>query len=102
LVYTEDQSLTTEPNDLEHSTFGALTLDGIRVLLVDDEVDTTEVISYTLQESGAIVTSVGSVSEALLDFSQTQPDVIISDIAMPEKDGYSLIKQIRSTSHITR
>jgi signal transduction histidine kinase/ActR/RegA family two-component response regulator len=75
-----------------------LTLQGVRVLAVDDEVDNLELIAFILQEAGAVVTSLSSAKEALEVFEQTQPDVLVADIGMPEVDGYTLLRQIRTMS----
>ena len=71
-------------------------LEGIRVLVVDDEQDTLELIVFILQEYGAIVQAVTSATEALNILVNVQPDVLLSDIGMPEMDGYMFIQQIRS------
>jgi CheY-like chemotaxis protein len=71
-------------------------LTNLRILVVDDEVDAGELVAFVLEDSGAIVTVVASGSAALQAFSQSLPDLIISDIGMPEMDGYSLIRQIRT------
>lgn len=71
-------------------------LQHLRVLLVDDEADARDMIAFILQEAGATVTVAQSGLEALESFSQSQPDVVISDIGMPEMDGYMLIRQLRS------
>jgi CheY-like chemotaxis protein len=71
-------------------------LEGIRVLVVDDEKDTLELIVFILQEYGAIVQAVTSATEALNILVNVQPDVLLSDIGMPEMDGYMFIQQIRS------
>jgi PAS domain S-box-containing protein len=70
-------------------------LTGIKLLVVDDETDTLEFISFALRQYGAVVTTASSVSEALKELSQSKPDVLISDISMPEQDGYMLIQQVR-------
>ncbi|HEX8143001.1 MAG TPA: PAS domain S-box protein [Pyrinomonadaceae bacterium] len=70
-------------------------LDGLRVLVVDDEEDARELISTILEQRGAQVMSVPSACEALESLPRLQPDVIISDIEMPNEDGYTLIKKIR-------
>lgn len=70
-------------------------LDGVHVLLVDDEPDAREVVSTMLRRAGANVTSAGSVREALDLFERTRPSVLLSDIAMPERDGYDLIRLVR-------
>lgn len=76
----------------------SLPLRGLRVLLVDDDVDTIDLITFTLEQNHAIVTSVVSANEALNAFDQTEFDLLISDIGMPEIDGYTLMQQIRSRS----
>ena len=69
---------------------------GVRVLVVDDEMDTRDFISTVLQECQAEVKAVASVSEALQVIVEWKPNVLVSDIAMPEEDGYSLIRKVRS------
>ncbi|MFW6358920.1 MAG: PAS domain-containing protein, partial [Chroococcales cyanobacterium] len=70
-------------------------LRGIRILVVDDDADTRDYIFYLLQSYGAIVTAVSSGAEALTTITQFKPDVLISDIGMPDMDGYMLIEQVR-------
>jgi len=67
----------------------------VQVLVVDDEADTRELTAFVLEQVGAIVTAVPSAIEALEVFAQSQPDVLVSDIGMPEMDGYALMRQIR-------
>ncbi len=71
-------------------------LEGIRVLVVDDEVDTRELLVFILEEYGASVHAVASALEALDSFALSQPDILLSDIGMPEMDGYMIIRAIRS------
>lgn len=71
-------------------------LNGVRVLIVDDEAEAREYIIAVLQQCGAEVSAVASASEAIAAFSQLKPDVLVSDIGMPFEDGYSLIRQIRA------
>jgi PAS domain S-box-containing protein len=68
----------------------------VRVLVVDDEVDSREFITTVLEQSQAQVQAAASVQEALQIISQWKPDVIVSDIGMPQEDGYSLIRKVRS------
>jgi signal transduction histidine kinase len=75
---------------------GRLLLTGLRVLLVEDEVDTRELLTLVLTRQGAQVVGVGSASEALEKFEQQAPDVLISDIGLPGEDGFSLLRKIRS------
>jgi PAS domain S-box-containing protein len=71
-------------------------LDGMRVLVVDDEPDTRELLKAGLGQCGAEVTVTASASEALAAIELATPALIISDIGMPDVDGYELMRQIRS------
>jgi PAS domain S-box-containing protein len=70
-------------------------LKGLRVILLDDEKDTLELLAALLSQSGVEVKSQTNVRSALKAITQWKPDVIISDIAMPEEDGYSFIRKLR-------
>jgi CheY-like chemotaxis protein len=70
-------------------------LDGLKVLVVDDEPDTRELLKAGLGQCGAEVTTAGSAAEALAAISSGAPDLLISDIGMPEEDGYELIRRVR-------
>jgi CheY-like chemotaxis protein len=70
-------------------------LDGLRVLVVDDEPDTRELLKAGLGRCGAEVTAAGSAAEALAAISGGAPDLLISDIGMPDEDGYDLIRRVR-------
>ncbi|MDZ8189659.1 MAG: PAS domain S-box protein [Nostoc sp. ChiSLP02] len=70
-------------------------LNGLKVLLVDDERDTRELIAFILQQYGATVTQTASAVEALQVLPVLQPNLLLSDIGMPEVDGYMLMRQIR-------
>jgi signal transduction histidine kinase len=70
-------------------------LAGVYVLLVDDEPDAREMLSEVLRRHQARVTAVASARDALVELDRALPDVLISDIAMPEDDGYSLIRKVR-------
>jgi CheY-like chemotaxis protein len=70
-------------------------LHNVRVLLIDDERDTREIISRAFRDSGATVAVGASVEQALELFEKLNPDVMISDIGMPGQDGFDLIRQIR-------
>lgn len=70
-------------------------LQDIKVLVVDDEEDSLQFITFLLKQSGAIVTATFSASTALEALEQVKPDILISDIGMPNQDGYSLLRQIR-------
>jgi len=70
-------------------------LDGLRVMVVEDEADSREILSTVLREWGAEVTTVASAPEALSALASRAPDVLVSDIGMPGMDGYELIREVR-------
>jgi CheY-like chemotaxis protein len=76
-------------------------LGGVSVLVVDDEPDTSEVVAAQLQASGASVRTAASAAAALALIQQTRFDVLVSDIGMPDEDGYSLIRKVRVLSDST-
>jgi PAS domain S-box-containing protein len=80
----------------EISSVASTPLTGLRVLVVDDEADTRNFLSFMFEEYGAITTAVASVDEALAVLEQAKPDILISDIGMSEQDGYTLIRKLRS------
>jgi signal transduction histidine kinase/DNA-binding response OmpR family regulator len=69
---------------------------GMRVLVVDDDADTRGWLTAVLEDGGAAVTAVGSTQEALSALEQRPPHVLIADIAMPDEDGYALIRKVRA------
>jgi CheY-like chemotaxis protein len=71
-------------------------LDHVRVLVVEDDPDTLDLLKAVLDDSGADVITAASVQQALDTFEQWRPDVLVSDLAMPERDGYELIGEVRS------
>ena len=74
----------------------APSLEGVSVLVVDDDTDARHLIATLLEERGARVRAVGSSDEALAALASEQPDVLVSDIEMPGQDGYSLMRTIRA------
>jgi CheY-like chemotaxis protein len=72
------------------------TLEGVRVLVVDDDAGTRDLLSQALAASGARVTTADSAREAFELLSTQSADVLVSDIGMPEEDGFSLMRRIRS------
>ena len=74
----------------------ACSVKGIRVLVVEDDNDTRELLRILLQGDGAVVTAAASVQEALSAYDQSRPDVIVADIGMPEYNGYTLIGRVRA------
>ncbi len=73
-------------------------LEGVRVLLVDDDPDTRELLGFVLEKHGAVVCSSPSVANALRQLDEWNPHVLVSDIGMPDQDGYDLIRQVRARS----
>ena len=74
----------------------ALSLEGLRVLVVDDEADARELLTTILTQYGAEVTAVATAGEAIEAIEKSQLDVLVSDIGMPGEDGYTLIRKIRA------
>ena len=70
-------------------------LDGVHVLIVEDDTDSRNVLAVLLQRLGALVEAVASAKEAYDRIAHRRPDVLVSDIGMPEEDGYSLIRRLR-------
>ena len=71
-------------------------LDGVHVLVVDDDQDSRELLEAVLRRSGAEVRAVESARAALAELASFNPQLLLSDIAMPEEDGYALIRQVRA------
>jgi len=69
---------------------------GLRILFVEDDTETQEIVRLALEESGAIVSAAVSMREALDRIDAFRPDLILSDIGLPEEDGYALMRAIRS------
>jgi CheY-like chemotaxis protein/anti-sigma regulatory factor (Ser/Thr protein kinase) len=84
-----------EPMVTASSRIVAPSLAGIRVLVVDDEPDAQVLLAAVLEGHGAAVKAVGSAAEALREIEHNLPDVLVSDIGMPNEDGYSLIRKVR-------
>jgi CheY-like chemotaxis protein len=72
-------------------------LAGVTVLAVDDEPDALSVVRRLLEDCQAQVLTAGSAAEALTLIADRQPDVLLSDIGMPDIDGYELIRRVRGT-----
>lgn len=107
-VFTVDLPLAEERRDparaeqrrLEverrRSRSGVIRLDGVHALLVEDDDDSRKLLGTMLKRYGARVTSTKSAAEALRAFEDDLPDVLVSDIGMPDEDGYALIRKLRS------
>jgi signal transduction histidine kinase/CHASE3 domain sensor protein/ActR/RegA family two-component response regulator len=83
-----------EIQDLQPKT--NVDLNGVSILVVDDEQDTRHLLRQILNHFGAEVKIAGSASEGFEKFTAAKPDILVSDIGMPEEDGYSLIRRIRN------
>jgi signal transduction histidine kinase/ActR/RegA family two-component response regulator len=94
----------TESGDRLHPTgsrsvaaeFKRLDLSGIKVLVVEDQHDARELIKRVLEESAAEVVTAGTAEEALAAVEKERPDVLVSDIGMPDVDGYELLTRVRA------
>lgn len=73
-----------------------LEVKGVKVLLVDDESDVVEMFRFALEQSGAEVRSASSLTEALNILLEFEPNVIATDICLPDGDGYSLAAEVRN------
>ncbi|HJQ79587.1 MAG TPA: chemotaxis protein CheB [Lacipirellulaceae bacterium] len=75
---------------------GLEAINGAHILLVEDESQTRDALAKLLGKGGAKITAVGTAADAMEAFEKSQPDIIISDIGLPEEDGYQLLQRIRS------
>jgi CheY-like chemotaxis protein len=71
-------------------------LSGTRVLIVEDEDDARDLLEEVLTRAGCVVSTASNVAEALARMDDAQPEVVVSDIGMPDEDGYSLMRRIRA------
>ncbi|MEO8798969.1 MAG: ATP-binding protein, partial [Polyangiaceae bacterium] len=71
-------------------------LSGLTILVVDDENDVRDLVATLLEMHGAVVKTAGSVEQAMTVLEETTPSILISDIGMPEADGYSLLRRVRA------
>jgi PAS domain S-box-containing protein len=96
--FTVALPLTTAPAAQRRALHGQLAcrFEGVRVLVVDDQADAQEVARKALESCGAEVRTAGSVMQALEMLEGWSPTVLVSDIVMPQQDGYALIRQVRA------
>ena len=73
-------------------------LNGVHILIVEDDADSRNVLAVLLQRLGALVETVASAKEAFERVTHRRPDVLVSDIGMPDEDGYSLMRRLREIS----
>jgi PAS domain S-box-containing protein len=97
LLESPDSGVSNRNTTTPHSPLSTLPspLQGLQVLVVDDEVDARELLVTILESSGAQVTAAASASEALNWLSTWKADILVSDIGMPQVDGYTLMRRIR-------
>jgi PAS domain S-box-containing protein len=89
-------AIQPEINQDNRQPDSTIDLSDLKLLVVDDEVDSREFVAFVLEQYGAVVTAVASAGEALEALALEKPDLLLSDIGMPEMDGYMLIRQIRA------
>lgn len=87
----------TSCEDMANTSLNA-DLSQLKIIVVDDDEDMRELAQFILEQQGAQVVTVASAAEVLLLFDRQPPDLLISDIGMPEIDGYMLMQQIRQRS----
>lgn len=90
------ESRVTEQAEETEKKFNSSAIAGIRILIVDDDADTREFLHFLLQQNGALTKVAASANEAIAVIVKTLPDLLISDLGMPEIDGYNLIKLLRA------
>jgi len=90
------------PRDSDLGPRAETRLDGLRVLVVDDEADTRELTAAMLAQAGATVTVAGGAAEALAALELAVPDVLVSDIGMPGEDGHALLRRVRASTRLCR
>ncbi|OLP17520.1 hypothetical protein BST81_14365 [Leptolyngbya sp. 'hensonii'] len=91
-------STVPEPEPMTQLPKASPILTGVRVLVIDDEPDARELLAVLLSSSGAEVMTVASAKETLATLTSFPADILVSDIGMPEIDGYTLLQQVRSLS----
>jgi CheY-like chemotaxis protein len=102
---TGDERITGDSAQVEPTESGhapprpPVRLDGVQVLVVDDEPDARRVLALVLERVGAVVATADSARAAIDALPSAHPDVLISDLGMPEQDGLDLIRQLRSGGH---
>lgn len=96
LLKYEDGGRKDETDPLLPSSFRPHPLESLRILLIDDDADTRDFVEFLLEQAGAKVTAVATAAEVLAILKRSPPDILLSDIGLPEMDGYMLIRQIRT------
>ncbi len=100
---SDEVSATGDEFDAAPASHMALVrLDGVRVLVVDDEADARRLLIKVLEQTGAIITAVASVADAMNALPEAHPDVLVSDLGMPDADGFDLIQRVRAAGYSVR
>jgi signal transduction histidine kinase/CheY-like chemotaxis protein len=96
-IIVENKEIDVVPaQSVNPPAFSLQLLDGIKVLVVDDEHDSRELLMMILTRCGSDVRCSDSAANAMLEFSDWTPDLLVSDIGMPNEDGYSFIRKVRN------
>lgn len=98
LAQAEDSGGKQQAGQSGNGTNGHRVLSGMKILVIDDEADARELINEVLGQCKANVFTATSAGEGIEILKSQRPDLVISDIGMPERDGYELIREIRSLS----
>ena len=93
-IHATDGEFLSAESDVQQLN-SAKIFDGVRILVVDDEADSRDLISTILTRCGSEVRCSESAAEAIRAFAEWGPDLLLSDIGMPNEDGYSLIRKVR-------
>ena len=93
------KSMDSERAALAPCETTAVRLDGVRVLVVDDEADGRRLIGKVLAEAGANIVAAGSVQEAMAALETEPPQILVSDLGMPDEDGFDLIRRVREAGY---
>jgi CheY-like chemotaxis protein len=90
-VHSESDYDSRTANDVDFETI----FEGLRVLVVDDETDTRDLLKAMLEHAGFLVTTSSSAADAVVALEKFRPHILICDVGMPGEDGYSLISKVR-------
>jgi PAS domain S-box-containing protein len=96
LLRSKEDEEQGEVEEFSSTSTNLYSLTGLRILVVDDDDNTREFLTFLLELHGANVTATATASEALVNLVQFKPDILLSDIGMPDVDGYMLMRQIRA------
>ena len=99
MPYRKKREIDLEDLELSDKSKRSVDLTGISVLIVDDDPGVRDLLDRILSERGAETTLASSAQQALDALEQNEPNLLISDIGMPEKDGYELVQEVRAGGH---